>query len=70
MFSPLVSDEYELTSNQASILSDAVTTVRETVGRVATDHRDLHSSVSKVGKAIDRVSLSPAQLFSFYLLNC
>jgi hypothetical protein len=23
---------------------------------VATDHRDLHSSVSKVGKAIDRVS--------------
>ncbi len=51
----LVSEEYELTTNQASILSDAVAQVRETVSRVATDHRDLHSSVSKVGKAIDRV---------------
>ena len=52
-----VSEEYELTQNQATILSDAVTQVRETVGRVATDHRDLHSSVSKVGKAIDRVGI-------------
>lgn len=51
-----VSDEYELTPNQASILCDAVSQVRETVSRAATDHRDLHSSVSKVGKAIDRVS--------------
>ncbi|XP_021948320.1 E3 ubiquitin-protein ligase RMND5A isoform X3 [Folsomia candida] len=49
-----VSDEYELTPNQASILCDAVSQVRETVSRAATDHRDLHSSVSKVGKAIDR----------------
>lgn len=28
--------------------------VKETVSRLATDHRDLHSTVSKVGKAIDR----------------
>lgn len=28
--------------------------IKETVSRLATDHRDLHSTVSKVGKAIDR----------------
>lgn len=32
--------------------------IREAVQRLATDHRDLHSTVSKVGKAIDRVSIS------------
>lgn len=31
-----------------------MTKVKETVLRLATDHRDLHSTVSKVGKAIDR----------------
>lgn len=31
-----------------------MTKVRDTVQRLATDHRDLHSTVSKVGKAIDR----------------
>lgn len=50
-----VSDEYELSSTQETILSEAMAQVRETVGRVATDHRELHGSVSKVGKAIDRV---------------
>lgn len=31
-----------------------MTKVKETVSRLATDHRDLHGTVSKVGKAIDR----------------
>lgn len=31
-----------------------MTKAKETVSRLATDHRDLHSTVSKVGKAIDR----------------
>lgn len=31
-----------------------MTKVKETVSRLATDHRDLHSTVSKVGKAVDR----------------
>jgi len=48
-------EDYELTANQASILCDAVNQVRESVTRIATDHRDLHSTVSKVGKAVDRV---------------
>ncbi|XP_011707300.1 PREDICTED: protein RMD5 homolog A isoform X5 [Wasmannia auropunctata] len=36
------------------MLKQAMTKVRDTVQRLATDHRDLHSTVSKVGKAIDR----------------
>lgn len=28
--------------------------VKETISRLASDHRDLHGTVSKVGKAIDR----------------
>lgn len=31
-----------------------MTKIKDTVSRLATDHRDLHGTVSKVGKAIDR----------------
>jgi len=44
----------ELTTSQIQMLKQAMTKVRDTVQRLATDHRDLHSTVSKVGKAIDR----------------
>lgn len=47
--------EHELTPQQISIVKQAMSKARETVQRLATDHRDLHSTVSKVGKAIDRV---------------
>lgn len=47
--------DYELTAAQIVIMKQAMNRVRETVQRLATDHRDLHSTVSKVGKAIDRV---------------
>ena len=47
--------DYELTAAQVVIMKQAMNRVRETVQRLATDHRDLHSTVSKVGKAIDRV---------------
>ncbi|CAG7834116.1 unnamed protein product [Allacma fusca] len=50
--------DFELTTTQASIVCDAVNQAREAVGRIATEHRDLHSTVSKVGKAIDR-NLNP-----------
>lgn len=46
--------DHELTAAQIIILKQAINKVRETVQRLATDHRDLHSTVSKVGKAIDR----------------
>ncbi|KMQ94013.1 protein rmd5-like protein a protein [Lasius niger] len=44
----------ELTAGQVQMVKQAMTKVRDTVQRLATDHRDLHSTVSKVGKAIDR----------------
>lgn len=46
--------ENEVTPIQVEVLKQAMTKVRDTVQRLATDHRDLHSTVSKVGKAIDR----------------
>ncbi|EFN90030.1 protein RMD5 homolog A isoform X2 [Harpegnathos saltator] len=44
----------EVTPDQVQVLKQAMTKVRDTVIKLATDHRDLHSTVSKVGKAIDR----------------
>lgn len=43
-----------MTPEQVQVLKQAMTKVRDTVIKLATDHRDLHSTVSKVGKAIDR----------------
>ncbi|XP_033215287.1 E3 ubiquitin-protein ligase RMND5A isoform X2 [Belonocnema kinseyi] len=45
---------YESTSAQHQELKLAMSKVRDTVHRLATEHRELHSTVSKVGKAIDR----------------
>lgn len=50
----LAPSDHELTPGQVQVLKQAMTKVRDTVQRLATDHRDLHSTVSKVGKAIDR----------------
>ena len=60
------SGDFEITSTQASIVSDAINQARAAVGRIATEHRDLHSTVSKVGKAIDRVCF--AWMFVYCLL--
>lgn len=43
-----------LSSEQVILLNLAMKRVKDTLQRLATDHRDLHSTVSKVGKAIDR----------------
>lgn len=53
-----VPPEQELTAAQIVILRQTMNKIRETVHRIASEHRDLHSTVSKVGKAIDRVSIS------------
>ncbi|XKL59316.1 hypothetical protein PGB90_000332 [Kerria lacca] len=45
---------HELTFQQILILKQTLNQVVETLKRLTADHRDLHSSVSKVGKAIDR----------------
>lgn len=54
IFFSLAPSNQELTAGQVQMLKQAMTKVRDTVQRLATDHRDLHSTVSKVGKAIDR----------------
>lgn len=43
---------------QTLMLVQALQKVKETASKVGTDHRDLHSSVSKVGKAVDRAFVS------------
>lgn len=48
------SHQTELGSTQALILAQCVKKIKDTVARIASEHRDLHSTVSKVGKAIDR----------------
>lgn len=45
---------HELSAEQLAVVRVAMAKAKETVSRLATDHRDLHSTVSKVGKAIDR----------------
>lgn len=45
---------HELTPSQVLILRDAIQKIKDTVQSLASDHRDLHSTVSKVGKAIDK----------------
>lgn len=54
----------DITEAQAVILSQAIGRVKEAVTRLSTDHRDLHSSVSKVGKAIDKVWIRCVLLLS------
>jgi hypothetical protein len=49
--------DQELTAAQIVILRQTMNKIRETVHRIASEHRDLHSTVSKVGKAIDRASI-------------
>ena len=43
-----------LTTTQTLVLVKALQSAREAAARVSAEHRDLHSSVSKVGKVIDR----------------
>lgn len=48
----------ELTPGQVVLLKDALSKTKEKLSRITTDHRDLHGTVSKVGKAIDRNFIS------------
>lgn len=47
-------DDAELTQSQRVYLKDALTSDKEKLQKLTADHRDLHGTVSKVGKAIDR----------------
>lgn len=48
------SSEDTLTPGQIEVLHDAVAKAKDKLLRLTTEHRDLHGTVSKVGKAIDR----------------
>lgn len=43
-----------MTPEQKEVLKSALATAKEKLLKLTTDHRDLHGTVSKVGKAIDR----------------
>ncbi|XP_067656917.1 E3 ubiquitin-protein ligase RMND5A-like isoform X1 [Haliotis asinina] len=49
-----VTEDHELSHTQSMILSQSVKRIRDAVSRLSTEHKDLHGTVSKVGKAIDR----------------
>ena len=51
----LAPEDHELTAAQIAIMNQTLTKVKETIQRLTAEHRELHSTVSKVGKAIDRV---------------
>jgi len=50
-----ISDAAEITATQSLILTQTVRRLKEAVSRLGQEHKDLHSTVSKVGKSIDRV---------------
>uniref|UniRef100_UPI00358F9131 E3 ubiquitin-protein transferase RMND5A isoform X2 n=1 Tax=Myxine glutinosa TaxID=7769 RepID=UPI00358F9131 len=47
-------EDAELSPTHALVLSHCCKKIRDTVQKLASDHKDIHGSVSKVGKAIDR----------------
>ncbi|XP_011925263.1 PREDICTED: protein RMD5 homolog B isoform X2 [Cercocebus atys] len=45
-----------LSATLSLVMSQCCQKIKDTVQKLASDHKDIHSSVSRVGKAIDRVS--------------
>lgn len=43
-----------LSQTQAMVVNDLAASVKQTVFQMSTDHRELHATVSRVGKSIDR----------------
>ena len=48
-------DDEVLSAGHVAILNQCAKKVKDTVTKLSSEHKDLHSSVSKVGKAIDKV---------------
>lgn len=47
-------EDGEVTPGQIGLWRDAMNKTKEKLQRLTTEHRDLHGTVSKVGKSIDR----------------
>lgn len=51
----LAPEEHEMTPTQSLILMQTIRKIKEAISRMGQEHKDLHSTVSKVGKSVDRV---------------
>ncbi|CAD7088629.1 unnamed protein product [Hermetia illucens] len=51
----------QISENQVTILNEAFAKMREKLHRITTEHREIHGTVSKVGKVIDRNFVSDFQ---------
>jgi len=51
-------EDAELTVAQAAALRSCLKKIKDTAGKIASEHKDIHGSVSKVGKAIDKNFIS------------
>ncbi|XP_013415878.1 protein RMD5 homolog A [Lingula anatina] len=49
-----VPEDTEISTAQTILLAQNSRKIKDAVSKVSTEHKDLHSSVSKVGKAVDR----------------
>jgi len=47
-------EESELTVAQAAVLHSSLNRIKDSAAKIASEHKDIHGSVSKVGKAIDK----------------
>ncbi|KAL3279329.1 hypothetical protein HHI36_016836 [Cryptolaemus montrouzieri] len=51
-------EDHVLTNLQQSLIQDAMDKIKETLSRLATEHRELHGALSKFGKLIDRMFIA------------
>lgn len=49
-----------LSATLSLVMSQCCRKIKDTVQKLVSDHKDIHSSVSRVGKAIDKVSMQAA----------
>lgn len=49
------SKDDEVSPLQLHLLNQSSRKVKDTVSKLATEHKELHGGISKIGKAIDRV---------------
>lgn len=72
LFCCLIGQDAELSGTLSLVLTQCCKRIKDTVQKLASDHKDIHSSVSRVGKAIDKVWSWGTCFcsFSFHLSYC
>lgn len=61
--------DHQLSATQVLTLNQCLRKIRDSVSRISSEHKDMHGSVSKIGKTIDRVNISSLfflDLFIYY----